>query len=454
MNARIEAAGYGLVAARGRRQCEEGVARTILESREAVAVRPARARRRVGPGAPLQSPTLRSVVASGACAGCGACAALAPSVRMDYAEPGYLRPVEVAPPDPAEEEAIAAVCPGKTVRLEAEARHDTPLWGPILRVRTGHAADPDLRYRGASGGALSAMLVHLLSTGIVDAIVQTAAAADWPIGNATVVSRTAEDVRQAASSRYAPSAPLADIPPLLAGAGRFAFVGKPCDVAALRAMARRDPRVNERFPVMISFFCAGVPSMRGVRTLLSRLGVGEADVRQFRFRGEGWPGRARADLADGTSRSMSYVDSWGRILTRTVQPRCRICPDGTGSFADVVFADAWEADADGYPTFQDGEGRSFIVSRTARGEALVAAALFEGAIVARPGRVEDIAPAQPGQVRKRQVVLARLAALRLCLRPIPRFEGFHLADNSRQFGLLASLREILATVRRIAAGRL
>jgi coenzyme F420 hydrogenase subunit beta len=37
---------------------------------------------------------------------------------------------------------------------------------------------------------------------------------------------------------------------------------------------------------------------------------------------------------------MSYADSWGGILSRHVQFRCKICPDGTGGFADVVCADA------------------------------------------------------------------------------------------------------------------
>ncbi len=55
-------------------------------------------------------------------------------------------------------------------------------------------------------------------------------------------------------------------------------VGKPCDVAALRALERQDTRVSARFPVMLSFFCAGVPSLEGAAGILKALEVQERDL--------------------------------------------------------------------------------------------------------------------------------------------------------------------------------
>ena len=77
----------------------------------------------------------------------------------------------------------------------------------------------------------------------VDFIAQIAADAANPIANQLQISRTREDVINAAGSRYAPSAPLATINELLARNERFAFfVGKPCDAAALRAYLRDNPQ--------------------------------------------------------------------------------------------------------------------------------------------------------------------------------------------------------------------
>ena len=63
---------------------------------------------------------------------------------------------------------------------------------------------------------------------------------------------------------------------------------------------------------------------------MAKLGVAPEDLAAFRYRGDGWPGYATATRRDGSAERMSYNDSWGDILTRHVQFRCKICPDGVG----------------------------------------------------------------------------------------------------------------------------
>lgn len=104
-------------------------------------------------------------------------------------------------------------------------------------MRTGWSTDPALRHRASSGGALSALVIHLLNSGGIEGAVQTRDGVP-PVANAAILSRTPVEVVQAAGSRYAPSAPLAGLGPYLEGKGRYAFVGKPCDVAALRPWRR------------------------------------------------------------------------------------------------------------------------------------------------------------------------------------------------------------------------
>ncbi|MFZ5749509.1 MAG: Coenzyme F420 hydrogenase/dehydrogenase, beta subunit C-terminal domain [Pseudomonadota bacterium] len=368
---------------------------------------------------------------------------------MTVAPPGYLRPEVRRPLSPDEDAMIAAVCPGLGLAVEAGGRPESDLWGPVIATRTGWATEDALRHGASSGGVLSAVLAHLLRSGAVDAVIQTAADPDLAIGNATVVSDTPEAVARAAGSRYAPSAPLDGLLARIADGRRYAFVGKPCDAAALRAIAQRDSAVAAAVPVILSFFCAGIPSHAGGREVLKALGTDLDSTAAFRFRGNGWPGRATATLKDGGERSMSYNDSWGKILTRHIQHRCKICADGSGMSADLVCADAWEADADGYPVFEEAEGASLIVARTPLGQALMAEVERAGAIATRPFDTDGIARMQPGQVFRRSVVLARLAALRLAGRPVPRYRGLRLWAAMRHGSARVILRNFLGMFRRL-----
>lgn len=398
------------------------------------------------------SKTLARVKKGRLCTGCGACAALVDKIRMEPSPDGYNRPVPKALLNWQEDRRIAKVCPGLGLR-PARMEGADPLWGRVLALRTGHATGPALRFRASSGGALSAILVHLVESSLVDFIVHTAADPADPIANRTVVSRSRDEIANAAGSRYAPSSPLAGLDEHLATGQRFAFVGKPCDISALRAMAREDRRIDAQIPYMLSFFCAGVPSRNGASEILGALGVDPTAVTRFRYRGNGWPGAATAHLPDGSERRMSYRDSWGGILSRHVQFRCKICPDGTGNEADIVCADAWHGDADGYPEFEEAQGRSLILSRTTRGEALLADALNSGLLAATAEPMSSLARMQPGQTSRMRVLVARLAALVFTAQPTPTYKGYRLYTAARQASAWMLLKNFLGTGRRVLAGR-
>ena len=347
-------------------------------------------------------------------------------VQMKLRSPGYLRPAQTEALTPTEDRQIASICPGLGQSVEAEGRVDDVLWGPYVSMHTGYATQTSLRHTASSGGGLSAVLVHLLESGQVDAVIQTGAASDVAIANVAVVSETRDGVLAAAGSRYAPSSPLAGLEPHLNSTRRFAFVGKPCDVAALRALALEDARVDARIPVMLSFFCAGIPSQTGGEAVLTALGTDLAHTAAFRYRGNGWPGQATATLRDGTTRSMSYHDSWGKILSHHVQHRCKVCADGTGTAADLVCADARVSDAKGYPLFEERDGVSLIVARNPKGAHLLEQATVAGHLVTEDFDVTRLVSIQPGQVGRRRALLARLAGLWLLGRPVPRYRGLHL----------------------------
>lgn len=361
---------------------------------------------------------------------------------------GFLRPLQSGPVSAGEDARIAQICPGLRQDVAADDRTDDALWGPYLSMQSGYATDDALRHAGASGGGLSALAAWLVRSGEVQAVLQIKADPDRAVGNVATISRTRDEVLEAAGSRYAPAAPLAILPNIPDDLTKLAFVGKPCDAAALRAMAQTDPAIAARFPVILSFFCAGTPSLIGAEAVLAALDTTATDAAAFRYRGNGWPGMATVTRQDGSSKSMTYHESWGNILSKHVQHRCKICADGTGVAADIVCADAWESDEQGYPLFEEADGSSLIVARTRLGASLLARAEAEGAVSLLPFSVPKLTAIQPGQRNRRRALFARLAALRLIGKPIPKYTGLGIFAAARQADILFLLRNFLGTLRR------
>lgn len=397
---------------------------------------------------------LAEIVDNGLCLGCGACVSALgrTDVVMALNEAGYLRPSTGAELSANEHETLKAVCVGESIGHDQRDADYDPLWGPIKRLGTGYATDPEVRHRGSSGGVISAIAIGLVESGEVDFVVTTGPDPKDPIGNDTDARHDRDAILLTAGSRYAPSSPLAGIAGHLATGKRFAFVGKPCDVAALRRMAKRDPRIDVQVPYMIAFFCAGVPSRIGTMKVLEKLGVVYENLVAFRYRGDGWPGLTRASMKNGEAKTMDYNSSWGSVLNRHLQFRCKICPDGTGEFADIACADAWYG-ADGYPDFAEREGRSLVVVRTEAGKALVASLEEAGRIKVDSLEVAEIAKMQPYQVHRKRHVLARISAMWLLRRKGPHYSGLELGKTTRQASLASQLRDFIGTARRLPPRR-
>ena len=183
------------------------------------------------------------------------------------------------------------------------------------------------------------------------------------------------------------------------------------------------------------------------------LGKDPEQIATFRYRGQGWPGRATATDPDGDAASMTYNDSWGKILSRHVQHRCKICADGAGAAADIVCADAWETDDRGYPLFEEQDGVSLVVSRTDLGEKVVRSAEAAGTLALEDFDVAALTAIQRGQVWRRRGLWPRLLALKLLGKPVPRYVGLQVREVMSLSSPKERARNFLGTVKRVLMGR-
>lgn len=390
------------------------------------------------------------------CIGCGYCASF-PGVAMKPTVNGFQEPARVQDEYSGVEAAlIAAACPGlngaevTTPDAAATDPYQDRMWGNYHSCLTGFSTDPVLRHNGSSGGVVSALAAWLVETGRVDGVVTTFYDPAFPIGTESHLSVTGADAAASAGSKYSPAAPLAALAEIRDREGTFAVVGKPCDIATLRrAMAAGDP-AGEKIAYLLSFFCAGTPSDRGNREVLEYLGApAPEELDSFRHRGDGWPGSTRAVLRDGGERTCTYNESWGKILRRHTHNLCTICPDGIGELADIVAADAWYGDDDGYPQFEEADGRSLILTRTSKGEALLREAVAEKALEIEPLPVREIDRMQPGQLKRRQQLKLRAAVYHLLGRKTPTYNRQALIAYQAGLGAKEKLSIFFGTLRRM-----
>ncbi len=400
---------------------------------------------------------LAEIVESGLCIGCGLCQSIAgaETVELVMTPEGRMRPLEKAPTDPISLALINKVCPGLTVTGPDPAEMPDgfdfdAMWGQLGRTVRGHAGDPVIRFRAAAGGGLTGLATFLLESGRVEKILHVQADPDRPMRSLATVSTTPEQVLRASGSRYGPTAPLVDFHALLADGKPFAFVGKPCDVDAIRALEREDARIADLCRYKLSLVCGGASELGKSQDLLAQQGVTEDDVTLFRYRGYGNPGPARIETRDGRAWEYSYKEMWENEGTWRLQFRCKICPDPIGELTDIAVLDCWPG---GGPVGEDAGFNAFI-TRTVAGDDLLSAAVEAGAIVIdEPVSARTLDDYQPHQVRKKRALAWRLQGMHEAGVLTPAFDRLRLetfaygADDPRAVGNLDGVKQ------RIAAGR-
>ena len=354
---------------------------------------------------------MAEVVSNDLCVGCGLCDAVTGGrVAMAMTAAGSLRPSPVDALTVEEDRLLAAACPGVVapVRVDgAEPRHDQ-VWGAHRSMVMAWAGDPEVRFRSATGGVLTALGQLLLASGAVAFVLHVGADPDAPARSRWVISETPDDVVANTGSRYGPTAPLAGLGVALDRGESFALIAKPCDLGAVHALAAIDPRVDELCRYRLAMVCGGQSRLTKTLGVLDGFGVDETEVSLLRYRGHGNPGPTRVETRSGAAHELTYLDLWADESGWDLETRCKLCPDALGECADVAAADAWPG---GAPIGED-EGFNAIVVRTGVGEQLVDAAVAAGRLVkgdeVTAAQLDDF---QPHQVRKKVALSARYEGL-------------------------------------------
>lgn len=355
--------------------------------------------------------SLTTIVEAQHCVGCGFCTLASPAVAMVY--------------DPARDAIVPAAsdlqappfCPGATMDMPAlsEAVHgrqpDDPMLGIARRHVAAYATDRAVRDRSASGGVTTAALKWLFDTGRIDVAYALDPGARPGEARGRVL-RSAAELVAIRGSNYHPASFGQGLRELIDGTERFAFVGLPCEIAALEMLKQQRPELAERHILSIGLFCGGINTYRGIAYYLEGFGVAWGAITSLQYRYGTWPGRIRVTTEQQPEpkivpRSRHGNKPWNVLRYFMAMqgpwmlPRCRMCPDQVADFADLAVGDPH------LRRFRERkDGFSVVIARTERGERLLAEAVAAGAIAEEPITRDEIVTSQGWTIDQRRHVEA------------------------------------------------
>jgi len=402
---------------------------------------------------------LKDIPAWHLCCGCGVCAYLYPKdIKMVDLPSSGRRPIFQDPENVAVDfsQGIQA-CPGIQLQhdeklLKADDAIPSLLkeWGVVLEVWEAYSTDPEIRYKGSSGGAITALSLYCLEQEAMQGVLHVKADNEQPHLNISCISSDRSSLLSGVGSRYSPASPCENLSKIEKSKGLNVLVGKPCDVAGVYNVQKIKKGLKEKIGLTIACFCAGTPSTDGTTDMLRQMGVTNlGDIENMRYRGHGWPGRTKAKSKRNDNgiqySNLSYEQSWGDILQKYRQWRCYICPDHTGEFADLSVGDPWYKKDD-----SESHGRSLILVRTKKGKKIFKSAVAKGYLIAEVKGYEILPASQPNLQKTRSRLWGQLFALKLLRVPCPEYSGFYLFHNwFKRLSFTKKIKSVLGTMKRV-----
>jgi coenzyme F420 hydrogenase subunit beta len=389
------------------------------------------------------------------CIGCGACAFHCPAQSIQLVDilTEGIRPQLSDPQGCASCTACLDVCPSYELDYSEHAsRHGaihelSDLFGPVLEIWEGHACDPEIRYAGSSGGALTALSLYCLECLGMAGVLHIASEANNPVRNRTGMSRTRADLLGKAGSRYAPASACDSLKMIEDAPAPCVFIGQPAEVAAVEKSRRLHAKLDQNIGLTLSFFCAGSPSTQGTFSLLKKLGIDRDELASLRYRGNGWPGHFTPAPKDGSKEApkQTYRESWS-FLQRFRPYAVHLWPDDTGEAADIACGDPW------YQEPQPGApGSSLLVARTERGRQVIRGAIAAGYLELTPAEPWKLIKSQENLSQKRRSVGGRRLAFRLLGLPVTRVKGIPFVRLWLGLSAINKVKSVFGTARRILA---
>lgn len=296
---------------------------------------------------------------------------------------------------------------GKSALLE-------PHIGYYVATYAGWVVESDFRARGSSGGLASWVLVELLDRELVDYVVHVMPEPAPTTGKPLFrfgISSSAEEVRARSKSRYYPAEMSGVIGEMLQRPGRYAVVGIPCFIKAVRLACRESAVLRDRVTFTIGIVCGHLKSSAFAEMLAWQCGIAPGELRAVDFRTK-LPGRSASNYGvtvsgerDGRTITVTkptselFGSNWAHGFFK--YKACDFCDDVVGETADISIGDAWLREYESDPA-----GTNVVVVRAKALHSVLADAAAAGRLHLDPIPAEKVVESQAGGFRHRRDGLA------------------------------------------------
>lgn len=372
------------------------------------------------------STLMTTVVEGGYCIGCGVCATLpdAPLVMKLDAYGRYVATLAL-PEDQSRSDASSnaylATCPFSGVSANEDeiagdaygelcTYHDRI--GYYLDTYAGYVIEGEFRARGSSGGMGTWVLSELFRQDLVDYVVhvQQHTSEDGMLFKFEISSGL-EEIYRGAKSRYYPVEMSDVIQQIRAQPGRYAIVGVPCFIKAVRLLAKTDAVVCDRITFCIGLVCGHLKSTQFADMFAWQCDIPPGQLQAINFRKK-LPGRNAnrygievVGTKDGKQISVTKPNNeffgflWGHGFFK--YQACDYCDDVLAETADMTVGDAW------LPEYvEESQGTNVLVIRHPILQTIVQQAQDAGRLHLDKISPQQVAQSQDAGLRHRREGLA------------------------------------------------
>lgn len=363
-----------------------------------------------------------TIIENGFCIGCGACVSLDNTAGRNRLDSHGMYKPDFDDLDSL----VYDICPFFTSQNESKIGEDlfgevedikrNELIGYYLGAYAGYVAEDDYRKRGSSGGFGTWILSRLLSEHLVDAVIHVKPSGKNDILFEYGISNNLEDLKEGAKSQYYPIEFSRVLQEVRKSQKKYAFIGIPCFVKAMRLLCENDKEIADRILMFVGLVCGHLKSKRFADMLAWQKGIKPDELRGVDFRqkfssgpasdyGIKIVGEKNGKMITLAERAGNYYGyNWGYGFFK--YKACDFCDDVVSETADVSIGDAWLSEYLG-----DSNGTNVIIIRNPVIQKIVDSGIKDKALKLDVITPEKIIESQEGGFRHRRELLAYRLAL-------------------------------------------
>ena len=216
--------------------------------------------------------------------------------------------------------------------------------GKFEKCFLGYSEDKNIRCGAASGGIVSTLLIHLLERQYIDGVlISKQVMENGNISVKTFIARTKKEILDCRTSIYMDFPLVHHYKELLKEKGKYAVVGLPCHMKALRIIEKKYPKLSKKIFIRIGLFCGHVSRKELIERVLEKKKIQKKNINKIIFRKGLWRGNTHITLKNGKEEIFQF-NHFGiyQNLNFFSAKKCFLCDDYTSEFSDISCGDIWK----------------------------------------------------------------------------------------------------------------